>query len=647
GKVLLKIRDEEPEKRVSPALKTVSAIPRTYFNPEKSYVLVGGLGGFGLELVNWMIARGAKFIILVSRTGIRTGYQALCVRRWREGGAKVVISTSDATTLLGAEHLIQESNRLAPVGGIFNLATVLHDALIENLKEADFKTVTLPKIDITKSLDAVSRKFCPALDYFVVFSSKVSGVGNIGQTNYSFANSTIERLMEKRQANGLPGVAIQWGTINDVGVLIETMGYDTVVCGTVPQDMSSCLTTMDIFFQQPHPVLVSSVLAEKHKSASDDSSKSNFIATIANILGIKDINSINPNDSLADLGMDSLMGTEIKQTLERGYDILLSARDIRAITFAKLQELSSTSGGIIKQQQSFSVNATTSVDTNVSSDMLRMQWPNNEVLPKEVLVRLETKNSNGPPLFVVHGIEGLVNSLDHVASELERPLWGLQSIEQAPHETLSELAEFYVNTVRKLQKKGPYHLAGYSFGVCVAVEMTLQLESAREKVVLSLIDGSPAFTQQHIKMVGRLDNLEEGIISNLRMKTLAYFSIQFNNTISFIQAYDILKQSKSDVEMFDKMIEVIGDTPFTQNDLKIAGHLLLKKLAAALSYNPTKKIKGPVTLIKATETFVSLEKDYDLSRICTEPVRIEEVTGNHRTILLGESAKKIAGLLRV
>lgn len=220
GKVLIKIRDEEPKKRIIPAPRTIAAIPRIYINPEKSYVLVGGLGGFGLELVEWMVSRGAKFIILVSRSGIRTGYQALSVRRWRERGVKVVVSTADATTMSGAERLVRESNQLAPVGGIFNLAAVLRDALIENLEEADFKTVISPKVDVTRNLDATSRKLCPALDYFVVFSSISSGRGNIGQANYGFANSTMERLMEERQANGLPGLAIQWGAIGDVGLVV-------------------------------------------------------------------------------------------------------------------------------------------------------------------------------------------------------------------------------------------------------------------------------------------------------------------------------------------------------------------------------------------------------------------------------------------
>jgi len=220
GKVLLKIREEETNKNVLPMPKMITAVARTYMNPDKSYVLIGGLGGFGLELVNWMIARNAKFIVLVSRFGIRTGYQALCVRRWRESGVKIIISTTDITTLSGAKHLIAQSNQLAPVGGIFNLAAILHDALIENLKEEDFKEVILPKVDITRNMDVASRKFCPSLDYFVVFSSITSGRGTMGQTNYGFANSTMERMMEQRQANGLPGLAIQWGPVGNVGLFM-------------------------------------------------------------------------------------------------------------------------------------------------------------------------------------------------------------------------------------------------------------------------------------------------------------------------------------------------------------------------------------------------------------------------------------------
>lgn len=216
GKVLIKIRDEEPKKCTRS--KTINAIPRTYMNPKKSYVLIDGFESYGLELTNWMIARGANIIILVSHTDIRTGYQALCIRRWRESGVEVVISKEDVTTLSGAERLIEESNRLAPVGGIFNLAAVQCNAPLENLAEADFKAVMSPKVDSTRNLDIASRKSCPLLDYFVVFSSASCGRGTSGQSNYGLANSVAERMMELRQANGLPGLAIQWGAIEDVNL---------------------------------------------------------------------------------------------------------------------------------------------------------------------------------------------------------------------------------------------------------------------------------------------------------------------------------------------------------------------------------------------------------------------------------------------
>lgn len=40
------------------------------------YVIVGGLGGFGLELADWLIMRGARRLMLSSRRGISNGYQA-------------------------------------------------------------------------------------------------------------------------------------------------------------------------------------------------------------------------------------------------------------------------------------------------------------------------------------------------------------------------------------------------------------------------------------------------------------------------------------------------------------------------------------------------------------------------------------------
>lgn len=134
GKVVLKIRDEEPTATVMPAKKLFTSIPRSYLFPDKSYVLVGGLGGFGLELANWLITRGAKNIVLTARSGITTGYQASCVSSWRASGVNVLISKSDCSTLNGAQQLIDDSNKLGPVGGVFNLAAVSNNDTVIDMR---------------------------------------------------------------------------------------------------------------------------------------------------------------------------------------------------------------------------------------------------------------------------------------------------------------------------------------------------------------------------------------------------------------------------------------------------------------------------------------------------------------------------------
>lgn len=137
-------------------------------------------------------------------------------------------------------------------------------------------------------------------------------------------------------------MAIQWGAIGDVGLIMETMGgNDTVVGGTLPQRMASCLSSFDVFLQHPQPVLASMVLAEKRKGGSSGANQVSLIEAVANILGIKDTKNINASATLADLGMDSLMGAEIKQTLERNYDLVLSVGEIRTLTVKRLQELQS------------------------------------------------------------------------------------------------------------------------------------------------------------------------------------------------------------------------------------------------------------------------------------------------------------------
>uniref|UniRef100_A0A3Q2DYF7 Fatty acid synthase n=1 Tax=Cyprinodon variegatus TaxID=28743 RepID=A0A3Q2DYF7_CYPVA len=144
GKVVLQIRSEEQGPAVQPASPLLlPAVCRTFCLPSHSYIITGGLGGFGLELAQWLIERGACKLVLTSRSGIRNGYQAKRVGEWRRQGVSVLVSTSDVSTLKGTQELVREASALGPVGGVFHLAMVTPQK--RNLKEDDvrkWKTVS-------------------------------------------------------------------------------------------------------------------------------------------------------------------------------------------------------------------------------------------------------------------------------------------------------------------------------------------------------------------------------------------------------------------------------------------------------------------------------------------------------------------------
>lgn len=76
GKVLIKIRENETSKTSIP----MRVHERAYCDSNMVYIIAGGLGGFGLELADWLILRGCRKLVLSSRTGIRTGYQAYRIK---------------------------------------------------------------------------------------------------------------------------------------------------------------------------------------------------------------------------------------------------------------------------------------------------------------------------------------------------------------------------------------------------------------------------------------------------------------------------------------------------------------------------------------------------------------------------------------
>ena len=100
-----------------------------------------------------------------------------------------------------------------------------------------------------------------------------------------------------------------------------------------------------------------------------------------------------------------------------------------------------------------------------------------------------------PPLFCIHGV-ALYRALA-VALGPEQPTYGLspnlvidlRTAQAQGRLGLNDIAGRYLDALREVQPHGPYHLAGFSFGGRVALEVARRLREADEEVaMLSVID---------------------------------------------------------------------------------------------------------------------------------------------------------------
>ena len=213
---------------------------------EGVHLITGGLGGFGIEAARWLADRGARHLVLVGRKGASSPEAKQVVADLAVRGVSVAAMACDITSREAVDDLLAEvegdGRRLA---GVIHGAMVLQDGLIANLDAAALDAVIRPKVVGAEHLDAATRE--RQLDYFVLFSSATTFIGNPGQGAYVAANGFMEGLARRRKALGLPALAVAWGAIGDVGVLARNRAVMETLAGRVgvtPMDARRSLDLM-------------------------------------------------------------------------------------------------------------------------------------------------------------------------------------------------------------------------------------------------------------------------------------------------------------------------------------------------------------------------------------------------------------------
>ncbi len=189
------------------------------FDPEATYLITGGLGGIGRAAAAWMIARGAKHLVLLGR-GLASEAGQRAIEDLRREGGEVVYARGDvaqADQVASALDSIRAT--MPPLRGVVHAAGILDDGILARLDDRRLHEVMAPKLEGAWNLHLLTQD--ATLDFFVLFSSAAALLGSPGQAHYAAGNAFLDALAWYRRAEGRPALSINWGPWAEVGLVSE------------------------------------------------------------------------------------------------------------------------------------------------------------------------------------------------------------------------------------------------------------------------------------------------------------------------------------------------------------------------------------------------------------------------------------------
>ncbi|KAI1151541.1 hypothetical protein F4825DRAFT_354477 [Nemania diffusa] len=194
------------------------------FDSQASYVIAGGFGGLGRAIIKWMADRGAKHLIILSKSGPASEAAVKLVSNLTARGVTVFAPKCDASSVTALAAVLEEhgAQAMPPIKGCINAAMVLQDAVFENMTYAQWILTINSKVQSSWNL----HDMLPGdLDFFVLLSSLAGICGTVAQSNYAGGCSAQDALARYRTAHGKKAVSFDVGWMRNIGIIAEKESY--------------------------------------------------------------------------------------------------------------------------------------------------------------------------------------------------------------------------------------------------------------------------------------------------------------------------------------------------------------------------------------------------------------------------------------
>lgn len=317
------------------------------------YVITGGLGALGRLFVADIVARCPRATVVLTGRSPQTDVitrqlEALC-----GGHTRLAYRQLDLQDAAAVSTLFEDvRTRYGTVHGVIHCAGRIADSLIVKKSSQEFEATLLPKVTGTWHLDLATRHL--DLDFFVVFSSTTSALGNIGQADYAAANGFMDHFIHHRrelvrrgERNGA-SVSIHWPYWRDGGMRIDaaTLAVLEQNIGMRPMSTEVGLSAFHMAVAMDLPRMLvaqgdperfyarlrggeaipfATLPAPAERGAwSLDRIQKTLREMLADVLHAQP-EDIELRKPLVELGLDSLLGTEFVSAINRRFSTALSS----------------------------------------------------------------------------------------------------------------------------------------------------------------------------------------------------------------------------------------------------------------------------------------------------------------------------------